>query len=100
MIGTRLLLAWSMITPVYNVIKDHNTNSLFNNSQSVRVPRIGPGESYTGLMVERQRMSWWVILKGPVDDVMLRHYRACNIYREFSDAFYIMILQPPFAIRK
>ena len=34
MIGTRILLAWSMITLVYNVIKDNNTNGLFNKSIS------------------------------------------------------------------
>ena len=39
-----------MITPVYNAIKDNNTNSLFNNSQSVSVPGMGPGESYMGLI--------------------------------------------------
>ena len=50
MIGTGILLARSMIAPVYNTIKDNDTNSLFNKSQSVSVPGIGPGESYTGLI--------------------------------------------------
>ena len=37
------------VTPVYNAKEDNNTNSLFNNSQSVSVPGMGPGKSYTGL---------------------------------------------------
>ena len=37
------------VTPVYNAKEDNNTNSLFDNSQSVSVPRMGPGKSYTGL---------------------------------------------------
>ena len=49
-IGTGILLARSMITLVYNAIKDNNANSLFNNSQPVSVPGMGPGESYMGLV--------------------------------------------------
>ena len=37
------------VTPVYNAKEDNNTNSLFDNSQSVSVPRMGPGKSYMGL---------------------------------------------------
>ena len=31
------------------------------------------------------------VLKGPVYDVMLRHYGVCDIYQEFGDVVYIMI---------
>ena len=32
------------------------------------------------------------ILKGSVDDITLCHYGACDIYQEFGDMVYIMVL--------
>ena len=45
---------WSTIDPecitlVYNAKEANNTNSLFDNSQSVSVTGMGPGKSYMGL---------------------------------------------------
>ena len=42
-------------------------------------------------MVKRQGTGQEVILKGSVDDITLCHYGACDIYREFGDAVYIMV---------
>ena len=44
------------------------------------------------LMVKRQGMGQGGYFKGSVDDIMLRHYRVCDIYWEFGDAAYIMVL--------
>ena len=100
-IGTGLLFWRSKITLVYNAIKDNKANSLFNNSQSVSVPRMGLGKSYTGLILRSVQLNSYgqkdkdwageVILKGLVDDISLRHYGAWDIYQEFGDAVYITI---------
>ena len=47
---------WSTIgldqaAPVSNTKNNNNTNSLFYNSQSVRVPGMGPEKSYMGLVL-------------------------------------------------
>ena len=69
---------------------------------------MGPGESYMGVQgtVHTARWllvkdcigqktwlrDWGLYLRGPADDVMLRHYGACNICRSFGDTFCITAL--------
>ena len=51
MIGTGVLPVWDMVIPDgYDTITNNNTSGLLNNSKSVRVPRMGPGKSYTRLI--------------------------------------------------
>ena len=42
--------------PVSNAKNNNNTNSLFYNGQSVRVPGMGLGKSYMGLVCTTQRL--------------------------------------------
>ena len=63
---------------------------------------MGPGKSYTGLISRSVQhngsgpkdkdRSGEIILKGPVDDIMLHHYGTCDTYREFGDTVYVTIL--------
>ena len=71
--------------------------------ESVGVPGIGPGKSYTGLFgTVHTAKGYWsqdyvgqetfntgreLYLRGPADDVTLRHYGACDICWSFGDAF-------------
>ena len=64
---------------------------------------MGPGKSYTGVLgTVRTADGYWSqdyvgqetwsrdqgpYLRGPADDIMLRHYGACDICQSFGDAF-------------
>ena len=77
---------------------------------------MGPGESYTGLLgLSIQLNGYWSkdyvgqemfnkgrgpYLRGPADDVTLRHYGACDICQSFSDAFYVMAPATIIHVRK
>ena len=48
-IGTGMLPVQSMVTPDgYGTTKNNNASTLFNNSKSVRVPRMGLGRATQG----------------------------------------------------
>ena len=63
---------------------------------------MGPGKSYTGVLgTVRTADGYWSqdyvgqetwsrdrgpYLRGPADDIMLRHYGACDICQSFGDA--------------
>ena len=62
---------------------------------------MGPGEELHGAYFRSVQLNGYgpktrirsgrVLLKGPVSDIMLRHCVACDTYRKFGDAVYIMI---------
>ena len=63
---------------------------------------MGPGESYTGvgleihtagrLMVKDPEYGLGRVFKGPVGNVTLHHYGACDTYQMFGDAVCITAL--------
>ena len=77
---------------------------------------MGPGESYTGLFgTVHTANGYWSqdyvgqetfntgrgpYLRGPADDVMLRHYGACDICGSFGDAFCVTALATVVRVRK
>ena len=84
----------------------NNKDKFIETVESARVPGMGLGRSYTGVLgtIHTADGYWsqdyvgqetWLrdqgpYLRGPADDVTLCHYGACNICRSFSDAFCIM----------
>ena len=69
---------------------------------------MGPGKSYTGVLgtirtangywsqdyvgQETWLRDWGLYLRGPADDITLRHYGACDICWSFGDTFCITAL--------
>ena len=95
MIGTGAALVRDTVIPAKYGTKADKEYALFT-KESVEVPRMGPGESYMGvfgkvctarrLLVKRPLLqAGGSYLRGLADDVMLRHYRACNTCRSFGD---------------
>ena len=73
------------------------TQIVYLNSKSVKVPGMGPGESYTELGLEICTAGQLVVKDleyglgrvfkvGLVSDVTLHHYGVCDTYRMFGDA--------------
>ena len=96
MIGTGVALVWDMVIPARYDTKEDKEYVLFT-KESVEVPGMGPGDSYMGLfgklrsarwLLVKQTLNtgWGLYLRGPADDVTLRHYRACDICQSFGDA--------------
>ena len=91
----------------------NNKDKLIKTVESVGVPRMGPGKSYTGVLEtihtadgywsqdyigqETTNTGWGPYLRGPADDVTLRHYGTCDTCRSFGDMF--CITAPATAVR-
>ena len=89
-IGTGATTVWDMIIPARYSKKENKEYSLFT-EESVEVPRMGPGESYTGVSGEvitarRLLVKRGPYLRGPADDVTLCQYEVCNMCQSFGDA--------------
>ena len=77
---------------------------------------MGPGESYTGLFeTVRTANGYWSrdyigqetfntgrrpYLRGPADDVTLRHYGMCDICQRFGDTFCVTAPATVVRVRK
>ena len=80
---------------------------------------MGLGESYMGVLGTVHTARWLLVkrrsqktgqemfntgrgpyLRGPADDVTLRHYGMCDICRSFGDAFYVTAPATAVHIRK
>ena len=96
--------------------RKNNRDKFIKTVESARVPGMGPGESYMGLFgtVRTARRllvknyvgqktfnkGWGPYLRGPADDITLRHYGTCDICRSFSDAFYVTAPATIICVRK
>ena len=110
MIGTRAASVQDTVIPARYDAKEDKEYVLFT-KESVEVPGMGPGESYTGLfgkvctarrlLVKKTlNTGWGLYLRGLADDFMLHHYGACDICRSFGDAVCVTAPATAVCIRK
>ena len=99
MIGTRVTTVRDAVILERYGAKEKTKSSLFI-KESVKVPGMGPGESYTGLLGDPYsrtatgqktlNMGRGPYLRGPAGDVTLHHYGACDTCWMFGDMVYVM----------
>ena len=63
MIGTGTASVWDTVIPAKYGAKEDREHALFT-KESVEVPRMGPGESYTGLF-GKVHTARWLLVKRP-----------------------------------
>ena len=110
MIGTGEASVWDTVILARYDSKEDKEYVLFT-KESVEVPGMGLGESYTGLFGKVHTARWLLVkktlntgrgpyLRGPTYDVTLHQYGACDICRSFVDAVCVTAPATAICIRK